>query len=73
MEEPEPLCLLDVRFLALIVELLPPPAQGLGHLGIVYVGLDLNYLLPLNVGEDHEGVHRPLDVIWRVLLRLKDG
>ena len=64
---------MDVGLFAHTVQLLPALAQRLGHLGIVYVGLDLNYLLPLNVGEDHEGVHRPLDVVRRVLLRLKDG
>ena len=63
MEEPEPLGLLDVWILALAIQLLPAPAQGFGHLGVVYVGLNLNYLLPLNVREDHEGVHWPLDVV----------
>ena len=73
MQEAEPLGLLDVRFLSLVAQLLPALAQRLGNLGVVYVRLDLDYLLPLNVGEDHEGIHRPLDVVWRVLLGLKDG
>ena len=37
------------------------------------VGVELHDLLPLDVGEHHEGVHRPLDVVWGVLLRLKNG
>ena len=35
------------------------------------VRVELDDLLPLDVGEDHEGVHRPLDVVWRVLFGLK--
>jgi hypothetical protein len=37
----------------------------------VNVGVDLHNLLPLDVGEDHEGVHGSLDVVGRVFLRLK--
>ena len=37
------------------------------------IGVELHNLLPLDVGEHHEGVHRPLDVVWGVLLRLKNG
>ena len=37
------------------------------------VGVQLHYLLPLYVGEHHEGVHRPLDVVWGVLFGLKNG
>ena len=37
------------------------------------VGVQLHDLLPLDVGEHHEGVHRPLDVVWGVLFGLKNG
>ena len=50
---------------------LVPFAQLLGNLGVVDVRVDFNNLLPLDVGEDHEGVHRPLDVVRRVLLGLQ--
>ena len=35
------------------------------------VRVELDDLLPLDVGEDHAGIHRPLDVVWRVLFGLK--
>ena len=37
------------------------------------IGVELHNLLPLDVGEHHEGVHRPLDVVWGVLFRLESG
>ena len=36
------------------------------------VGVQLHDLLPLDVREHHEGVHRPLDVVWGVLFGLKN-
>ena len=71
VEQPQSFCFLDVGLLALIAQFLPPLSQGLGHLSIVDVRLELDDLLPLNVRENHEGVHRTLDVIGRVLLGLK--
>ena len=73
MEQPQPLGLLDVRLLVALVQLLPLLAQVLGDLCVVYVRLELDDLLTLDVREDHEGVHRPLDSVCRVLLGLKDG
>ena len=35
------------------------------------VGLNLDNLPPFNLGPDHESVHRPLDVIRRMLFRLQ--
>ena len=71
VEEAEPLSLGNVRPTVVVRQLLPLLTQCLGYLRIVYVGLHLDDLLPLHVGEDHEGVHRPLDVVGRVLLCLK--
>ena len=73
MEQPQPLGLLDVRVLFTLDQLLPLLAQVLGDLGVVYVGLELYDLLALDVREHHEGVHRPLDSVRRVLLGLKEG
>ena len=35
------------------------------------IRVQLDDLLPLDVGEHHERVHRPLDVVWGVLFRLQ--
>ena len=48
-----------------------PFAELLGDLSVVNVRVELDDLLPLDVGEDHEGVHRPLDVVQLVLLCLQ--
>ena len=50
-----------------------PLAKLFGDLSIVDVGIQLDDLLPLDVGEDHEGVHRPLDVVRGVLLGLQQA
>ena len=59
--------------LAVVVELLllprhrlPPGAQDLGDVGVVQVRTRVQDLPPLVLGPDHEGVHRPLDVILLV-------
>ena len=49
---------------------LPSPAQLFGDLCIVFVWRHRDDLPPLNLGPDHEGVHRPLDVIQLVFLGL---
>lgn len=36
----------------------------------MHIRLDLANLTPLNLGPHHERVHRSLDVVWIVLLRL---
>ena len=48
-----------------------PFAELLGDLSVVNVRVELDDLLPLDVGEDHEGVHRPLDVVWWMFFGLK--
>jgi hypothetical protein len=57
--------------LHLLVDFGLPLSQLFGNLRVVNVGVDLNNLLPLYVGEDHESVHGSLDVVRRVFLRLK--
>ena len=41
----------------------PVRAQPLRYLWVVHLGVLLCHLPPLTSGPDHEGVHRPLDVI----------
>lgn len=43
--------------------LLPLAAKAFRDFGVVDVGFGFDNLLPLIMGEDHEGVHRPLDVV----------
>ncbi len=71
MQDPQPLGLLNVRLSGVLGQELPSPSQFLRDLGIVLVRGDLNDFSPLKLGPDHEGVHRPLDVVGGVLLRLK--
>ena len=72
MEHPQPLGLLDVGLPVDLREQLPPPAELLGDLGVVLVGVDGDDLAPLQLRPDHEGVHRPLDVVWGMLLGLEE-
>ena len=43
----------------------------LGNLGVVSVWIGRDNLPPLQLRPDHEGVHRPLDVVWRMFFGLK--
>jgi len=70
MEVPQTVGLVHKRFSSLLVQLFPPFAKLLGDLGVVDVGVQLHDLLPLDVREHHEGVHRPLDVVRGVLFGL---
>ena len=72
MEDSQSLGLFNVRLSGLLSEQLPPAAQLFGDLSVVLVRSDLNDLATLQLGPDHEGVHRALDVIWRMLLSLKN-
>ena len=71
MEQPQPLGLVDEGLALLLGECPPLAAKVLGDLGVVSVGVPLDDLPPLQLGPDHEGVHRPLHVVLLVLLRLK--
>ena len=73
VQQSQPLGLLDKGLLLLVSELLPAPPQSLGDLGVVDVGLELDDLFTLDVGEYHERVHRALDVIGRMLLGLQNN
>ena len=59
---PESLGLGDVRGFLLLRQLSPAGAQLLRDLRVVHVRLVLADLPPLQLGPDHEGVHRSLDV-----------
>ena len=48
-----------------------PFSKLLRDLRVVDVWVQLDDLLPLDVGEHHERVHRPLDVVRGVLFRLQ--
>lgn len=70
MQLTEPLGFGNVRLTLLLRQSLPALAQPLGDLGVVHVRLDLADLAPLNLRPHHERVHRSLDVVRVVLLRL---
>jgi hypothetical protein len=72
MKDSESFSLLDVGLPVELVEGLPPLAQLLRDLRVVFVRMDLDNLSPFQLRPDHEGVHGPLDVIGCVLLRLED-
>ena len=55
----------------LIRQCLPAFAQPFGNLGVVHVRLDFANLTPLDLRPHHERVHRSLDVVRIVLLRLE--
>jgi len=61
---------LDVGRAFVLAQRLPPFAQTFRDLGVVHVRLDLADLTPLDLRPHHERVHRPLDVVRVVLLRL---
>ena len=63
MEVAQPVSLVDVGLLLIVRHLLPGAAQPLRNLGVVNVRLGLHNLPPLVVGEHHEGVHRPFDLL----------
>lgn len=67
---PESLRLVDEGLPLLVGEGLPTTSQPLGDLSIVHVGLLFADLPPFDLRPHHERVHRPLDVIWVVLLGL---
>ena len=71
VEQPQLLGPVDERLPLLLRQLLPPPTQALGDLRVVDVGLDVDDSPPLDLRPDHEGVHRALDVVRRMLFGLK--
>jgi hypothetical protein len=71
VKDPQPLGLFNVGLAGLLCEQLPPPSELFGDLRVVLVRSDLDDLAALQLRPDHEGIHRPLDVVRRVLLRLE--
>jgi hypothetical protein len=65
---PDPLGLVDKGPLLRLREDLPLGAEPLGDLGVVHLGVLLGDLASLHPGPDHEGVHRPLDVVLQLLV-----
>ncbi len=63
VEDPQPLGLFDVRLSGLLGQEFPPAPELFRYLGVVFIWRDLDDLSPLQLGPDHEGVHRPLDVV----------
>ena len=70
VKQSESLCLVNIRLSGLIVEKFPPSAQLFGYFCIVLVRVVLHYFPSLQLGPDHEGIHRPLDMIDWVFFRL---
>ena len=60
---PDPLGLVDERALGVLTQNLPLGAQSLRDLGVVHLRVLLRNLPSLHPRPDHEGVHRPLDVV----------
>ena len=73
VQQPESLCLADVRRALLLRQDLPPAAETLGDLGVVHVRRHFDDLPALDLRPDHEGVHRPLHVIRRLLALSRVG
>lgn len=67
---PQPLRLIDEGLALLVVERLPHAAEVLGYFRVVHVWCLLAYFPALYLRPDHERVHRPLYVVWVVLLCL---
>ena len=55
--------LVDEGTLLCLSQQLPLRAEALGDLRVVHLWVVLSDLPPLQPGPDHEGVHRPLDVV----------
>lgn len=67
MHESQPLGLLDEGSLLRVRQLSPSETQLFTDLGVVHVRLVLADLPPLHLAPDHEGIHRPLDVVAALL------
>ena len=67
MQKSEPFGFFDVRLTLFLGQHFPPAAETLGDLRVVHVRRHLDDLPTFDLGPDHEGVHRPLDVIGRFL------
>jgi len=70
VQVPQAVGLVHERLPCFLVQSLPPFSKLLRDLRVVDIWVQLDDLLPLNVGEHHERVHRPLDVVRGVLFRL---
>ena len=71
MELLETSCLLNERPSLLLRKIVPSSPQLLRDRGVVDGWVVRDHPPPLMVGENHERIHWPLDVVGRVLFGLK--